>query len=72
MTGPAFIALCDEALDNADRVPAAGYTFADSVSGRIETMRAWAVKHNACNDNMVTAVTNMNAGLEKWLEGEYR
>lgn len=61
---------CNYILDNVDEVPEKGAAFADSLRDKATSMKESITKAGTATDRQVSALENMHAGLDKWLNRE--
>lgn len=54
-------------LDKLEDLPSRADEFAEGIEEKVKSMREWVGKNKHVTDNMENALTNMTAGVRKWL-----
>jgi hypothetical protein len=62
------VAIADEALELIDDLPDAAYDFGESVKEKIESIRSTIIERDRVTDKQFSALENMKAGIERWLD----
>lgn len=62
------LGICEQILDLTDDIPEAGQSFADSVREKTEGIQYWIEENEHCTEAQGSALENMLAGVERWLE----
>jgi hypothetical protein len=61
---------CDRILEKCDEVPEEGIDFAESIRGKVRSMRTWIWNNGHVTDKQQTSLDNMESGVDRWLEHE--
>lgn len=72
MKSPAAAAVkqCDRIIDKCDEIPFEGADFAESIRGKVESIRKWIEQHGRVTPKQQDALDNMESGADRWLEDE--
>lgn len=58
---------CDRILTLCDEMPERGEEMATSCQESTQSIRDWIIEHDHVTDKQLRALTNMESGLEKWM-----
>jgi hypothetical protein len=68
MTWEEALDLCDETIELLEDLPEAADEYAMSCLEKVQGIRGTIEHRKTCSEKQVTAVENMKAGAERWLE----
>ena len=63
-----IIAQCDRILGLCDEIPEQGSDFSESVSEKVESIKAWAEDGKPVTDKQRDALENMERGARNWVD----
>lgn len=64
----AAVEQCDDLLAACLDLPSRAEDFAFSVREKVESIRDWIVEHEHVTEAQLSALDNMNGGVDRWLE----
>ena len=67
MTPEDAIVLCDEILELIEELPDDAEDFGMQVGERVDDIKEWIEDNERCTDPQATALENMKAGVERWI-----
>jgi len=62
------LTLANEILANIEELPEAAEDFGASIQEKIESMAEWIETNERVTPKMISALSNMHAGVEKWMD----
>lgn len=65
-----FVTRCRGVLEKADELPERAADFQEGVTERLQSMADWAEENSRVTPKMIEAISNIEKGIDRWLERE--